>query len=140
MLVRFVEGQPISGTTCCFLDWLSTALSCPIQRKPSQEESVGSVRVDIRVLVLFWDNASWHVSRQVQDWVRSHNRRVKKEGGIRLLICRLPVQSPWLNNIEPKWMHGKRATFEEERVLTLEETVDRLCKYYQCEKLEFLTH
>jgi hypothetical protein len=27
-------------------------------------------------------------------------------------VCRLPVKSPWLNPIEPRWLHGKRAIVE----------------------------
>jgi hypothetical protein len=30
-------------------------------------------------LALIWDNASWHISREVQDWVRRHNREVKRK-------------------------------------------------------------
>jgi hypothetical protein len=26
-----------------------------------------------RAMVLIWDNASWHVSKQVKSWLREHN-------------------------------------------------------------------
>jgi len=85
-------------------------------------------------LALIWDNASWHISREVQDWVRRHNREVKRTGhGCRLLICRLPSRSPWLNPIEPKWVHGKRAVVEPARKLTGAELKQRLCQHYQCQ-------
>ena len=85
MLLRFVQGRPVSALTCRFLSWLAQQL-----------ESEGW-----KVLVLFWDNASWHVSRQVRAWIGQHNRQVKRCGGLRLLVCPLPKKSPWLNNIEP---------------------------------------
>ncbi len=84
------------------------------------------------MLVLFWDNASWHISQSVRQWIVQHNRQAKKEGGLRLLVCRLPKKSPWLNNIEPKWVHGKRAVSEPERLLSAEELEGRVCAYYDC--------
>jgi len=125
MLLRFVEGRPVSALTCRFLSWLLESL----QTRGAQ---------GVKVLVVFWDNASWHVSRQVRQWVRQHNRQAKKGGGLRLLVCALPKRSPWLNNIEPKWVHGKRAAAEAERVLSPEELADRLCRYYNCEHHEHL--
>ena len=102
-LLRFVNGRPISPLTCAFLAWAAEQLAAE----------------GVRVLALIWDNASWHISREVQDWVRRHNREVKRSGhGCRLLICRLPSRSPWLNPIEPKWVHGKRAVVEPARKLT----------------------
>jgi transposase InsO family protein len=57
------------------------------------------------VLVLIWDNASGHISKEVRRWLGRHNRRVKtsEEEGVRIMSCLLPKQSPWLNAIEPKW-------------------------------------
>jgi DDE superfamily endonuclease len=48
-----------------------------------------------KALLLVWDNAPWHNSRRVRDWIRAHNRRVKREGGMRILVCALPTKSPW---------------------------------------------
>ena len=119
-LLRFVNGRPISPLTCAFLAWAAEQLAAE----------------DVRVLALIWDNASWHISREVQDWVRRHNREVKRTGhGCRLLICRLPSRSPWLNPIEPKWVHGKRAVVEPARKLTAAELKQRLCQHYQCQLL-----
>jgi hypothetical protein len=58
------------------------------------------------------------------------------QGGVRLLVCCLPMKSPWLNNIEPKWVHGKRATLEPERKLAVKALKQRLCDYYQCERMQ----
>jgi transposase len=117
MLLRFAAGRPISCVTCTFLAWAADHLAAE----------------GIRILVLIWDNAPWHVSRQARAWIRSHNRRVKAAGvGCRLLVCRLPSRSPWLNPIEPRWAHGKRAVVEPERKLTGEELKQRLCRHYRC--------
>jgi DDE superfamily endonuclease len=116
MLLRFVAGRPISGVTRAFLAWVAGRLAAE----------------GVRVLLLIWDDAPWHVSRAVRAWIAAHNRRVKRDGGCRLLVCRLPSKSPWLNPIEPKWMHGKRAVVEADRKLTAEELQQRLCDHYRC--------
>ena len=59
--------------------------------------------------------------------------------GVRLLVCPLPVKSPWLNPIEPKWVHGKRAGVEPDRLLTTTELQERVCAYYACDQLPHLT-
>ena len=87
----------------------------------------------VRVLALVWDNAPWHVSREVRAWIAAYNRRVKAVGrGCRLLVCRLPSQSPWLNPIEPRWAHGKRAVVEPDRKPAGQELRQRLCDHYRC--------
>ena len=121
MLLRFVDGRPVSPVTCAFLAWAAEHLAAD----------------GVRVLALVWDNASWHISREVRDWIRTHNRAVKQAGrGCRLLICRLPSRSPWLNPIEPKWAHGKRAVVEPERRLAADELKQRLCDHYRCQLLQ----
>ena len=117
MLLRFVEGRPISALTCDFLGWLAQRM-----------QEAGK-----RALVVIWDNASWHLSKEVKTWLKAHNRRAKKEGTCRLLVCFLPSKSPWLNNIEPKWVHGKRAIAEPASILTATQLKERVCSYYQCE-------
>ena len=120
MLLRFVQGRPVSAVTCAFLAWLATYFTA--QGK--------------RALLLIWDNASWHVSQAVRAWLKAHNRRVKRDGGCRVVVCPLPSKSPWLNRIEPKWVHGKRAIAEPDRKLHVDELKHRICAYYDCELLE----
>jgi transposase len=121
MLLRFVDGRPVSPVTCAFLAWAAEQLAAE----------------GIRVLALVWDNASWHISQEVRAWLRQHNRAVKAAGrGCRLLVCRLPSKSPWLNAIEPKWAHGKRAVVEPTRKLSGNELQQRLCAYYQAPLLQ----
>jgi DDE superfamily endonuclease len=115
--LRFVDGRPGSAVTTPFLAWC-----CP------QLEALG-----IRVWALIWDNASWPVSRAVRAWIRTHNQQVKQQGhGVRILSCYLPVKSPWLNPIEPKWVHGKRAIVQADRLLSARELADRACAYFGC--------
>ena len=51
---------------------------------------------------------------------------------MRILACHLPVKSPWLNPIEPQWVHGKRAIVEPARLLSAQEVADRVCAYFDC--------
>ena len=111
MLLRFVQGRPLSVITCAFLAWLATYFAA--QGK--------------RALILIRDNASWHVSAAVQEWIKAPNRHAKHAGGCRLIVCRLPGKSPWLNPIAPQWMHGKRAVVEPARMLSIVELMQRVC-------------
>ncbi len=122
MLLRFVDGRPVSQVTTDYLAWVCGELA----------------REGKQALLLVWDNASWHISQRVRAWLKEHNRRTKREGGVRLLVCRLPSKSPWLNSIEPKWVHGKRAIVEPEQVLTAREVETRACDYYGCTQHEHL--
>lgn len=121
MLLRFVEDRPVSGVTTQFLAWCCGVLAAEGKR----------------VLALVWDNASWHVSQEVRTWVKEHNRAAKQSGeGVRILLCRLPSKSPWLNPIEPKWVHGKRQVVEPAGKLSPQELKRRICGYYGCDLLE----
>jgi DDE superfamily endonuclease len=122
--LRFAVGQPVSGRTTQFLAWCCDKLA-----------ALGK-----EALLLVWDNASWHKSQEVRNWVRAHNRLVKAQRqGVRLVPCLLPSKSPWLNPIEPKWVHGKRAVVEPERLLSATELEARVYAYYACEPESHLT-
>ncbi len=69
----------------------------------------------------------------------AHNPRAKQQGGCKVRVCYLPVKAPWLNPIEPKWLHGKRAIVEPDRKLTAEEVKQRVHEHYHCEAHEPLT-
>jgi hypothetical protein len=123
MLLRFVEGRPVSQVTEEFLAWTCERLAAEGKR----------------ALLLVWDNASWHNSQRVRGWIKAHNRRAKADDGVRIVSCPLPVKAPWLNRIEPKWVHGKRAIIEPQRKLTAAEIEDRVCGYYGCERVARLS-
>lgn len=122
--LRFVDGRPVSDITTQFLDWCCAKLT-----------TLGK-----RTLILIWDNASWHLSRHVRRWIGQHNRAVKRSGrGVRIVRCYLPTKSPWLNPIEPHWGHAKRRTVEPGQLLSMPETIDRVCQQFGCPHEPFLT-
>jgi len=122
--LRFVDGRSLSSITTQFLEWSLEKL-----------EEIGK-----KVVVLIWDNASWHLSREVRRWLGSHNRCVKESGrGVRIVSCLLPKRSPWLNAIEPKWVHGKRKVVEPEGLLGAYELADRVCRVFCCLHYEHLS-
>jgi len=59
--MRFAVGQPVSGLTTPCLAWCCDQLA-----------ALGK-----EALLLVWDNASWHKSQEVRNWIRAHNRLVK---------------------------------------------------------------
>jgi transposase len=120
MLLRFVDGRPVSAVTTQLLGWLTEQLAAEGKT----------------ALLLVWDNASWHVSQAVRAWLKAHHRRVKRDGGCRGVVCPLPIKSPWLNRLEPKWVHGKRAIAEPDRKLQVDALKHRICAYDDCELLE----
>jgi transposase len=122
--LRFVDGRPVSAITTRFLGWCCHGL----QRRGKE------------VLLLIWDNASWHKSREVRGWIGAHNRRVKASGrGVRIVPSLLPTKSPWLNPIEPQWIHSKRKVVEPQRLLGAYELADRVCAVFDCAHEEHLS-
>lgn len=108
--IRFVDGRPVSSITTRLL------------------EALGK-----KVFLLVWDNASWHVSKEVRRWLGKHNRRVKEGGGgVRIVSCLLPKRSPWLNAIEPKWVHAKRKVVEPDGLLGAYELAERVRRVFDC--------
>ena len=65
-------------------------------------------------------------------------KREGKPAGVRIIPCWLPVKSPWLNRIEPHWVHGKRAIVEPARLLTAQEVESRVCDYFGCQLVDHL--
>jgi len=115
--LRFVDGRPLSAITTQFLDWACVKLG-----------AAGTT-----ALLLVWDNASWHLSAAVRTWITDHNRQARTTGtGVRIVPCPLPTKSPWLNPIEPKWVHGKRKVVEPDRLLPARELAERVCAVFGC--------
>ena len=110
--LRFVDGRPVSAITTQFLSWGLKKL-----------EAMGK-----KALLLIWDNASsgTRASSSRNGSPAAHNREVKSSGrGARIVHCLLPKKSPWLNAIEPKWIHGKRKVVEPGEPLRAHELADR---------------
>ena len=126
-MLRFVATQAVSGLTIAFMEWICTELAAQGHK----------------TLVMIWDNATWHKSQLVRNWFKKHNREVRsawREGkaGLRVIPCWLPVKSPWLNPIEPCWLHGKRAVVEPDRKLNLSELTERVYSHFECTPLALL--
>jgi transposase len=111
--LRFLDGRPVSAVTTVFLAWCC-------------REAAARGKT---ALLLVWDNASWHLSQEVRSWIRAHNRAVKAgDQQVRLVACPLPIKSPWLNPIEPRWIHTRRRVVEPTRLLAARELAERICK------------
>jgi transposase len=122
--LRFVDGRSVSSITTQFLAWSLEKLEAAAKK----------------VVVLIWDNASWHISREVRRWLGRHNREVKESGrGVRIVSCLLAKQSPWLNAIEPKWVHAKRKVVEPTALLGAYELADRVCRVFGSPHYEHLS-
>jgi hypothetical protein len=68
----------------------------------------------------------------VRRWIAAHNQEVYNEGrGVRIVICLLPKKSPWLNPIEPKWIHGKRKVVVADRLRGLRVSTLRASIYHR---------
>jgi transposase len=122
VLVRFVEGRPLGDLTAQFLAWTCGEVA----------------REGKKVLVVIWDDASWHTAEAVAGWVDEQNRRARRGQGVKVVICELPVASPWLNNIEPCWTNAKKAVMDADRKLSAAEITTRVCEHFGCELLPYL--
>ena len=112
----FADGQPNSEKTILMLQ----ALIAVAQSRHK------------RVLVIIWDRATWHKSKRLKAWVHNHNRQAKKEPNeVRLLLCLLPSKSPWLNPMEPIWLHVKRKVVQPDGDLSVKVLKQRLCTIFK---------
>jgi hypothetical protein len=116
-VLYFADGQPNSENMWLFIIALLAL---------AREERM-------KVVVLLWDNASWHKSRRLKAWIRAYNCAAKISGEPRLLTWLLPQQSPWLNPIEPRWVHAKRAVCEPDGELSSLELKRRLGVHFDTE-------
>ena len=122
--LRFVGGRPVSAVTLDVLAWGSAHLAAQ----------------GFTAWLLMWDNASWHRRQAVRHWIRQHHQQGKQGAvGVRVVVCHWPSKSPWLNPIEPQWVHGKRAVSEPDRLRSADELESRVYAYYNCEQNTHLT-
>ncbi len=122
--LRFVKGRPVSEATSQFLEWVCSRLA----------------ELGKKALLLVWDNAPWHISRRLRRWIRESNRQVKRTGqGVRIISCYLPIKSPWLNPIEPRWIHAKQQVVEPDGLLPAAELTRRVYDHFGCQPEEHIT-
>jgi hypothetical protein len=62
-----------------------------------------------------------------------------RESSIHNFRTYLPKKSPWLNPLEPKWVHGKRRVVEADGLLTAYELAERACAAFGCPHYEHLS-
>lgn len=81
----------------------------------------------IRFLVLFWDNAPWHLAQRLHRMVARYNRHAKRHGRLRVLLFPLPIKAPWLMPLEAIFGQTKRAVgpTERESLGVLQDAVQR---------------
>lgn len=115
----FCQGQPNSEQAWAF-----------VQRLLDVARQEGK-----RVVIIIWDHASWHKSKRLKRWMRHYNRQAKHNDDVRLLSFLLPRKSPWLNPIEPRWIHAKRQVCEPDGDLSPEELERRLCSHFHTQPL-----
>ncbi|MFC1879545.1 transposase [Chloroflexota bacterium] len=113
----FADGQPNSENL-----WLFIIALLALARHEAK-----------KVVVMLWDNASWHKSQRIRQWIRAYNQQAKRMGEPRLWTWLLPLQSPWLNPIEPRWFHAKRAVCEPDGDLPAVELKRRLSVHFDME-------
>ena len=106
------HGGPVGAVTLAFLAWGSARLAAQ----------------GFTALLLLWDHASWHRRYAVRHWMRQHHQQVKRGAavGVRLVVCPWPSKSPWLNPMEPTWVHGTRAVAAADRLLHADELEARV--------------
>ena len=80
-----------------------------------------------RFLVIFWDNAPWHLAQQLHRRLARYNRYAKRHGRLRVLLCALPIKAPWLMPLEAVFGQTKRAVgpLERESLSTLQGAVEQ---------------
>jgi hypothetical protein len=122
VMLRFAEDRPDGEITALLLEWV-----CQMLRQEGKKR-----------LIVIWDDAPWHACATVLDWARGHNCGIKQRGGVEVIHFELPVRSPWLNNIEPRYLWAKRAIVEPDRKLSAQETVDRVCEHFGYPLLPYL--
>jgi hypothetical protein len=120
----FIDGRPVSAVTVQFLGWRCNRLT-----------AMGAA-----TLVVIRDNAAWHISHAVRRWIRAHNARAYRAGGGRVILCILPIKSPWLNPNEPKQIHGKRRIVEPVRLLTGRKGEEGVGAVFACPHVDHLAH
>ena len=122
--IRFVDGRPV----CFHNDAVSFVV---LRGAPSGGKEDGAAHLGQRELACL--QRGEEMARKTQP-PRQRERR-----GVRIVSCLLPKQSPWLNAIEPKWVHAKRKVVEPEGLLGAYELADRVCGVFDCPHHEHLT-
>lgn len=102
-----------SEQTCLFLDEL---------KKKYQERG--------KVLVV-WDNASWHKSRRIRQWLKENNQ----DGWLELMF--LPPYCPELNPQERVWKALRKNLSQVVGKYDFQEVINRACRFLLTTKFSY---
>ena len=148
--IKLIQRTPPKGTKdkaiSCFGAWCGELDSLVLDFAngyPNSEQMWAFIirllavarQLEREVLVLIWDNAPWHTSKRIKQWIRAYNQAAKYTGDVRLVVFWLPIKSPWLNPIEPHWGHAKRHVCEPSGELESDELKRRICAYFDTQPL-----
>ena len=114
-----VSRRRESQSSCCCASWTAGRSA---RSRPSSS----------RVAAPSWPRRARRIDQ--------HNQQVKTRGQwVRIVACPLPTKSPWLNPIEPKWIHGKRRVVQADGgLLSADELAGRVCAAFDCAHYEHL--
>lgn len=82
-------------------------------------------------LFLVWDNAGWHVSKQVQGWIDEFNATAESKGWPRLDVLQLPSKAPWLNPIEAVWRAMRKQVIQAVDWTCKETMMENILNYFE---------
>ncbi len=77
---------------------------------------------------------AFHLSKIVRTWIREHHRASSNKQAKVCASCLSSYlrKAAFINPIEPKWVHGKRAVVEPTRLLSASELAQRICASFGC--------
>ena len=124
--MRFVDGRPVSSITTRFLSWCCEKLEAAGKRVLCFSSGTTPELAHLQ--------RGQALARKAQP--RSEDERARSEDRE---LPAVPKKSPWLNAIEPKWVHGKRKVVEPDGLLGAYELADRVCRVFSCPHYEHLS-
>lgn len=81
-------------------------------------------------LYLSWDAASWHISKQLKDFIESHNTEAVGAGGPLLETAPLPASAQFLNVIESVFSGMSRAIIHNSDYASTTEAMAAIDRYF----------
>jgi transposase len=105
-------------------DWQNSEETCKFLDKIKDEYSGAD-----KPILLIWDQASWHKSQRVKQWLKEN------PGVVELIL--LPPYSPDLNQQENVWKALRKDLSEIANHYTFREVVDRACRFLLTKRFDF---
>lgn len=80
-------------------------------------------------VLIVWDNASWHKSKEIKKWLEENPGAVE--------LMNFPPYSPDLNPQEHVWKEMRKDLSEIIHKYEFEEVTDRACRFLQTKKFDY---